>query len=202
MKRSVKSTHFLSLVQCLSLDMSFFSFQNSVSVFLFLFLCLLWLDESLWMHMYINSLGIVFRDRLKWDQVFRLELNLGDGTRVVCFFLETWVLFVLSLFYIGTTYQTHDLQVVSHVLFTIFLICECLAFPFESCSIGWKPIGVPCFPVSLTWRETHFCFCPPNVKETLMLRSLRPMLISRNLITSVFGLTCFTDIQVVWDKNQ
>ena len=59
------------------------------------------------------------------------------------------MLFVLSLFYIGTTYQTHDLQVVSHVLFTIFLICECLAFPLQSCSIGWKPIGVPCFPVSL-----------------------------------------------------
>ena len=126
MKRSVKSTHFLSLVQCLSLDMSFFSFQNSVSVFLFLFLCLLWLDESLWMHMYINSLGIVFRDRLKWDQVFRLELNLGDGTRVVCFFLETWVLFVLSLFYIGSAYQIHHLQLVSYVQFTIFLICESL----------------------------------------------------------------------------
>ena len=126
MKRSVKSTHFLSLVQCLSLDMSVFSFQNSVSDFLFLFLCLLWMDGSLWMHMYINSLGIVFRDRLKWDQVFRLELNLGDGTRVVCFFLETWVLFVLSLFYIGSAYQIHHLQVVSYVQFTIFLICESL----------------------------------------------------------------------------
>ena len=31
---------------------------------------------------------------------FRLELVLGDGTRVVCFFLETLVLSVLSLFYI------------------------------------------------------------------------------------------------------
>ena len=38
MKRSVKSTYFFTLVQCLSLDMSFFSFGNSVSVYNFLFL--------------------------------------------------------------------------------------------------------------------------------------------------------------------
>ena len=159
------------------------------------------MDGCLWMHMYIAGLELDFMDRLEWDKGFRLELVLGDGTRVVCFFLETLVLSVLSLFYIWTAYQIHHLQVVPHVQLTIFLICECLAFPLQSCSIGWKPIGVPCFPVSLTWRETHFCFCSPNVMETLMLRSLRPMLISRNLRTSAFGLMCFTDIQVIWDKN-
>ena len=41
------------------------------------------------MHMDTVSLGLDFRDRLERDQVFRLELMLGDGTRVVCFFLET-----------------------------------------------------------------------------------------------------------------
>ena len=93
MKRSVKSTHFLSLVQCLSLDISFFSFRNSVSVFLFLFLSLLWMDGCLWMHMDIVRLGLDFRDKLECDQVFRLELVLGDGTRVVFFFLETCAVF-------------------------------------------------------------------------------------------------------------
>ena len=135
MKRSVKSTHFLSLVQCLSLDISFFSFRNSVSVFLFLFLflSLLWVDGCLWMHMDTVSLGLDFRDRLEWDQVFRLELMLGDGTRVVCFFLETWILFVLSLFYIGSPYQIHHLQVVSYVQFTIFLIVKAW---FSGVSVG------------------------------------------------------------------
>ena len=36
------------------------------------------------------------------------------------------MLFVLSVFYIGTAYQIHDLQVVTYVQFTIFLICESL----------------------------------------------------------------------------
>ena len=36
------------------------------------------------------------------------------------------MLFVLSLFYIGTAYQIHHLQLVSYVQFTIFLICESL----------------------------------------------------------------------------
>ena len=65
MKRSVKSTHFISLVQCLSLDISFFSFQISVSVFLFLFLSVSPVDGWMpLMHMDIVSLGLDFRDRL------------------------------------------------------------------------------------------------------------------------------------------
>ena len=82
------------------------------------------MDGCLWMHMYIAGLELDFMDRLEWDKGFRLELVLGDGTRVVCFFLETWVLSVLSLFYIWTAYPIHHLQVVSYVQFTIFLICE------------------------------------------------------------------------------
>ena len=45
------------------------------------------------MHMDIVRLGLDFRDKLECDQVFRLELVLGDGTRVVFFFLETCAVF-------------------------------------------------------------------------------------------------------------
>ena len=78
------------------------------------------------MHMDIVRLGLDFRDKLECNQVFRLELVLGDGTRVVFFFLETCVLFFLSLFYIGTAYQIHHVHFVSYVQFTIFLTCESL----------------------------------------------------------------------------
>ena len=69
-----------------------------------------------------------------------------------------------------TPYQIHHLQVVSHVQFTVCLICDCLAFPLQSCSIGWKPIGVVCFLVSLTWRVLFLllptkCECDSDVKE-------------------------------------
>ena len=37
------------------------------------------------MHMDTVSLGLDFRDRLERDQVFRLELMLGDGARVFVF---------------------------------------------------------------------------------------------------------------------
>ena len=65
MKRSVKSTHFLSFVQCFSLGMSFFSIDNSVSVFIFHFLSVSPVDGWMpLMHMDIVSLGLDFRDRL------------------------------------------------------------------------------------------------------------------------------------------
>ena len=87
----------------------FGSVSLSRHVFVFLSKFTLYLPFSLSLCLSIVSLGLGFRDRLEWDQVFRLELVLGNGTRVVCFLLETWVLFVLSV-----------------VQFTIFLICESL----------------------------------------------------------------------------
>ena len=110
------------------------------------------MDGCLWMHMDTVSLGLDFRDRLEWDQVFRLELMLGDGTRVVCFFLETWVLFVLSLFYIWSPYQIHHLQVVSYIQFTIFLICESLILWW----LSWSSVCPQCGTLvwSLGWEDT------------------------------------------------
>ena len=73
--------------------------------------------------------------------MFRLELTLVDGRRVVCFFLETCVLFFLSLFYIGTAYQIHQFQVVSYVQFTIFLICESLIHGGSDGKVSARNVG-------------------------------------------------------------
>ena len=81
--------------------------------------------------------------------------------------------------------------------------------------LNWTEVMLRFFIAKLfSWMETHWCALfscfpylkrdpflplPTKLKDTLMLRSLWSMLISRNLITSAYGLMCFMNIQVVWD---
>ena len=116
-------------------------------------------------------------------------------------FLLDIVVWVLSLCYIWTPYQIFCLQIFFQVQFATILIGKCLAFLLQSCSVGWKPIGVLWFPVFFPYKETHFCFPPPHVQKPLTFRSLWPMLISRSFITSGFVLICFTESDLLWDQK-
>ena len=83
---------------------------------------------------------------------------------VVLLFLVHWVVWGLGLFFMWTPHQRHHLHIVSHVQFAAFLVCECLGFPLQRCSIGWKPLVFFCFLFPLV-EETHFLLPTSNVKE-------------------------------------
>ena len=136
---------------------------------------------------------------LEWDKGWGLEFVLGEGIGLVVFLGD--LVWVLSMFYVWTPYQIFCLQIFFQVQFATILIGKCLAFLLQSCSVGWKPIGVLWFPVFFPYKETHFCFPPPHVQKPLTFRSLWPMLISRSFITSGFSLICFTESEVLWDQK-